>query len=138
MRELGTIYSRCISPFLLTLGLPGLLAACASSPDHQDGIRIGVTTKQEVIARYGQPDVLMTYPAGETAIYPPARSDASAPRIEVPSLQVAPRGQFTTPMQPIVPGLGATYLDDRTTERVSNEIHIRYDAGGVVRGLFSP
>ena len=116
------MYCRRVSSFLLTFSLLGFLAACVSSPDPQDGIRIGVTTKDEIIARYGQPDVLMSDPGGDTAIYRAPDSDASAP----------------TPMQPIAQGLGATYLGNGAKERVSNEVHIRYDARGVVQELSSP
>ncbi len=140
MRQVGVgaIYCRCVSSFLLTLGLLGFLAACASSPDHQDWIRIGVTTKDEVIARYGQPDLLMAAPGGDTTIYRPTGSGASIPRLEIPTAQVGPFGAATTRMQPIEPGLGAR---DRTTEakeQLRRELRIRYDTRGVVQELSSP
>jgi hypothetical protein len=138
MRDLGASYCRYVSSFLLTLGLLGLLAACASSPDHRDGIRIGVTTKEDVIARYGQPHLMMAVPGRDTAIYRQTGADASVPRLEIPTVQAAPLGNTTTRMQPIVPGLGAKYLDNGAQERMSNEIHIRYDAQGVVEGLSAP
>jgi hypothetical protein len=119
----------------LTLGLFGLLAACVSTPDQTDWIRIGVTTKQDVIARYGEPDVALTFPGGDTGVYRPV---ASVPRLEIPTVQIGPVGAPTTRMQVIEPGLGA---NDRSTEAkrsLRKEIRISYDARGVVQELSSP
>jgi len=140
MRQVGVgaIYCRCVSSFLLTLGLLGFLAACASSPDHQDWIRIGVTTKDEVIARYGQPDLLMAAPGGDTAIYRPTGSGASAQRLEIPTAQVGPFGAPTTRMQSIEPGLGTRDWNIEGKEKLRREIRIRYDARGVVQELSFP
>ena len=115
----------------LTLGLLGLLAACTSSSDRPEWIRNGVTTKQDVIARYGQPDVVMAAPGGDTAIYHPT---ASAPRLEISTVQAAPSGQTTTRMQP----MGATERDREGTVFLKNELRIHYDARDVVQGLSSP
>ena len=140
MREVGVgaIYCRCVSSFLLTLGVLGFLAACASSPDHQDWIRIGVTTKDDVIARYGQPDLVMAAPGGDTAIYRPTGSGASVPRLEIPTAQVGPFGAATTRIQPIEPGLGARDWSTEAKEQLRREIRIRYDARGVVQELSFP
>jgi len=132
------ILFRLVCSFTLTLGLLGLLAACVSTPDQTDWIRIGVTTRAEVIARYGQPDLLMASPDGETVTYRPTDSDASAPRLEIPTVQAAPLGKTMTRMQPIVPGLGAKHLDTGANVRLWKEIRIRYDARGVVQELSSP
>ena len=132
------MYCRCVYSFLLTLGLLGVLAACVSAPDHQDWIRTGVTTKDEVIARYGQPDLTIVSPDGNTDVYRPTISSPSTPRLEIPTAQAGPLGSATTRMQPIEPGLGAK---DRTTEAKSSlkrEIRIRYDARDIVQELSSP
>jgi len=54
-----TILWSLVNSFPLTLGLLTLFTACVSAPDHQDWIRVGVTTKGEVITRYGQPDLVI-------------------------------------------------------------------------------
>ena len=132
------ILCRLVCLFTLTLGLLGVLAACVSTPDQTDWIRIGVTTKDEVIARYGQPDLLMAAPGGETVTYRQTGSEASAPKLEIPTFQAAPEGKTMTRMQPIVPGLGAKQLDTGAKEQLRREIRIRYNARGVVQEMSSP
>ena len=132
------MYYRSVSSFVLTLGLLGVLASCASSPDQHDWIRIGVTTKDEVIARYGQPDLVMAAPGGDTALYRPTASGASIPRLEIPTAQAGPFGAPTTRMQSIDPGLGAKDLDRDAKVLLEREIRIRYDARGVVQEVSSP
>ena len=129
--------------FPLTLAVLGLLAACVSAPDppvpdHPDWIRIGVTTKAEVIQRYGQPDMVIASPGGGTAVYRPTASGPSAQQVEIPTVQAGPLGSATTRMQPINPGLGANDMNTKTKERLRSEIRIRYDARGVVQELSSP
>jgi hypothetical protein len=123
--------------FPLMLSLLSLLAACASAPDPQDWIRVGVTTKAEVIARYGQPDLVIASREGDTAVYRPA-SPSSAPQMEIPTIQAGPLGTATTQMRPINPGLDANDRSREGKERVRSEIHIRYDARGVVQELSTP
>ena len=127
----------------LTLGVLGLLAACVSAPDHPapdhpDWIRIGVTTKDEVIQRYGQPDLVIASPDGDTAVYRPNTSGQSAPRLEIPTAQAGPFGSATTRVQPIDPALGAKDLNTEAKKQLRSEIRIRYDALGVVQALSSP
>ena len=129
--------------FPLTLALLGLLAACVSAPehpapDHPDWIRIGVTTKDEVIQRYGQPDLVIASTDGDTAVYRPTASGPSAPRVEIPTAQAGPLGSGTTRMQTINPGLGANDMNTKTKARLRSEIRIRYDARGVVQELSPP
>jgi hypothetical protein len=129
--------------FPLTLALLGLLAACVSAPehpapDHPDWIRIGVTTKAEVIQRYGQPDMVIASPCGDTAIYRPIAFEQSAPRLEIPTAQAGPLGSATTRMQTINPGLGANDMNTKAKEQLRSEIRIHYDARGVVQKLSSP
>ena len=135
--------SSLVYAFPLTLAILGLFAACASAPDHPapehpDWIRIGVTTKDEVIQRYGQPDMVIASPGGGTAVYRPTASGPSAPRVEIPTVQAGPLGSATTRMQPINPGLGANDMNTKTKERLRSEIRIRYDARGVVQELSFP
>ena len=143
MRNLRARFTLCsiLYSFPMTLAVLGLLAACASAPDHPapdhpDWIRIGVTTKAEVIQRYGQPDMVIASPDGDTDIYRPTASGQSAPRVEIPTVQAGPLGSATTRMQPVNPGLGASDMNTKT--RLQSEIRIRYDARGVVQELSSP
>ena len=124
--------------FPLTLAVLGLLAACVSVADRPDWIRIGATTKAEVIARYGQPDLLIASPGGDTAIYRPTTSGSSVPQIEIPTAQAGPFGTATTRMQTIDPGLGAKNLKGETKELLRRDILIRYDDRGVVQELSYP
>ena len=124
--------------FPLTMGVLGFLAACVSAPDHRNWIQVGVTTKDEVITRYGQPDWVIVSPDGDTAVYRKTAFGPSAPRLEIPTAQTGPFGAATTGMQPIDPGLGAKDLNEKSTDRVWKEIRIRYDDRGVVQELSSP
>ena len=125
-------------PFLTALAVIGLLTACVSAPDHENWVRVGVTTKDEVITRYGQPDWVIASPQGDTAVYRPTASGSSAPRLEIPTAQAGPFGSATTGMQPINPGLGAKNMSGEVKERLRSEIRIRYDERGVVQELSSP
>ena len=129
--------------FPMMLGLLSLLAACVSAPDHPapdhpDWIRIGVTTKDEVIQLYGQPDLVIASPDGDTAVYRPIASGQSAPRLEIPTAQAGPFGSATTRVQPIDPALDAKDLNTEAKNELRSEIRIRYDALGVVQALSSP
>jgi len=145
MRNVGVRFTFCsfLYAFPMTLGVLGLLTACVSAPDHPapdhpDWIRVGVTTKDEVVTRYGQPDLVIASPGGDTAIYRPTASGPSVPRLEIPTAQAGPLGTGTTRMQPIDPGLGAKDLNNGRKELLRSEFRIRYDARGVVQELSSP
>ena len=132
------LFSSLLYAFPVALAVPGLFAACVSAPDHPDWIQVGVTTKDEVIARYGQPDWVIASPDGDTSVYRPTASGPSAPRLEIPTAQAGPFGTATTGMQPINPGPGAKDLNGKAKERLRKEIRIRYDDRGVVQELSSP
>src|SRR5262245_16146945 len=129
--------------FLLScLGIWGLMwmASCASGADQTQSdanqtqwIRIGQTTKDEVVARYGEPDLMQTSPDGAVATYRPTASKRPPPSVEIPTAQPGPFGTTTTQMRPIQPGLGAEDFGVRQHTRPQKEIQIRYDAHGVVR-----
>lgn len=125
--------------FPTTLGGLGLLAACASTPEHPEWTpRVGVTTKAEVLQRYGPPDLVIASPDGDTALYRPPATTQAVPRVEVPTVQPGPFGTSTTRMQPIDPGPSAHELDRETKEPLRREVHIHYDARGVVQELSYP
>jgi len=119
----------------MTLAALCLLAGCVSPPGHPDWIRVGTTTKHDVIERYGPPDMVIASPGGDTAVYRPI---VSAPRLEIPTAQVGPSGTTVTSMQRIDPGLGAHDLNRERTERSRRELRIRYDSQGIVQELTSP
>jgi hypothetical protein len=66
--RIGIILRSFVQAILPAVALLGLLTACVSAPDHPDWIHVGVTTKDEVIARYGQPDWVIASPGGDTAV----------------------------------------------------------------------
>jgi hypothetical protein len=140
MRFIGAHTIRCllVSAFSLAPIILGLLTACVSAPDRENWIHVGVTTQDEVIARYGQPNWVTTSPQGDTVVYRPTASGSSARRLEIPTAQAGPFGSATTRMQVITPGLGAKDLDGETRERVRREIRIRYNAQGIVQELSAP
>src|SRR5215510_9267906 len=129
--------------FLLSsLGIWGLMwmASCASGADQTQSdanqtqwIRIGQTTKDEVVARYGEPDLMQTSPDGAVATYRPTASKRPPPSVEIPTAQPGPFGAPATTMKPIQPGLGAEDMAGGRHEWIRKEIKIRYDAKGIVR-----
>jgi hypothetical protein len=127
-----------VCAFLQALAVLGLFTACVSAPDHPDWIHVGVTTKDEVITRYGQPDWVIVSPGGDITVYRPTTFGLSATRLEIPIAQAGPFGAATTGMQSIDPGLGVKDLNGKTKERLRKEIRIHYDHRGVVQELSSP
>jgi hypothetical protein len=112
----------------LLLSLPLLLMACAeTSMDRISWIQIGKTTKSEVVAQYGEPDLVLNERDGETVTYRPL--PRPSPSIQVPTAQAGPLGTSRTQTQTIEPGLGR---NDQAARRPQKEIRIRYDAQGVV------
>lgn len=132
-RQLYGSLSSFIGFLPISLGFLGFLCACATAPDQTDWIRIGRTTKDQVIERLGQPDLVIASPEGDTVMYRPADSSQARPRVEVPTAQAGPFGSATTRMQPIDPGLGGRAIDTGTHGRPRKELRIRYDARGIVQ-----
>lgn len=124
-----------VSIMLATLGL---FVGCVSTPAHPDWMRIGVTTKDDVLARYGQPDLLIASPEGDTVVYRPTTVFPSVPRLEIPTAQAGPFGTSTTSMQRINLGLDTNALNRERKDLLRSEIRIRYDNRGVVQDLSSP
>ena len=133
-----TVLSSCVCAASFALAALSLLGACVSTPDPQNWIRVGVTTRDEVVTRYGQPHVVIASPGGDTVVYRPTASRPSAPRVEIPTAQAAPSGKTMTHMQTIDPGLRARDLNRETEVRLLGELRIRFDAQGVVQELSPP
>ncbi|HSA86589.1 MAG TPA: hypothetical protein VLE46_10430 [Nitrospira sp.] len=116
---------------VLLLSVPILLLACAeTSVDRTSWIQIGKTTKSEVVAHYGEPDLVFNDRDGETVTYRPARQPS--PSIQVPTAQAGPFGTMRTETRTIEPGLGK---NDQASRRPQQEIRIHYDAQGVVQDV---
>lgn len=112
-----------------------LVGACASVLDQGDWIKIGQTTREEVMKRYGQPDLVMASEEGKTEIYRPRDSRPSTARMEIPTMQAGPLGTTTTKMEPVNPGLGGRPMNGGLGERPERELHIRYNSQGIVQEL---
>ena len=114
----------------LLLSVPWLFMACAEmSVDRTSWIQVGKTTKAEVVAQYGEPDLVLADSNGETVTYRPV---VARPSIQIPTAQPGPLGTTTTQTQTIEPGLGK---NDKTSRRPQEEIRIRYDAQGIVQDV---
>ena len=120
---------------LISLGTLVCVGACAVVPDQRDWIKIGQTTREEVVERYGQPDFVRVSEEGEIAIYRPRDSRRSTPRLEIPTVQAGPLGTMTTKMEPINPDVGASPTNGNLQERADQELRIRYNAQGIVQEL---
>lgn len=140
MNSLPLRVTRCVflSAVSITLTVLSLLAACISAPGHPDWIRVGATTKDDVIERYGPPDMVIGSPDGDTVVYRPTTVFPSVPRLEIPTAQAGPFGTSTTSMQRINPGLDTNDLNRERKELLRSEIRVRYDNRGVVQELTSP
>jgi hypothetical protein len=112
----------------LLLSVSLVVVACAeTSADRTTWIQVGKTTKSEVVARYGDPDLVLTEPDGETATYRPA---VVRPSVQIPTAQPGPFGTSRTQTETIEPGLGR---NDNASRRPTKEVRIRYDAQGIVQ-----
>lgn len=121
---------RLVRLILMTLAGCLLVGACATVPDDGDWIAIGQTTRQDVVKRYGEPDLVIVEGDGEIATYRPRHM---APRAEIPTIQAGPLGTATTKMEPVNTGSGPP--NGGAQNRPAHELQIRYDARGVVRDI---
>ena len=135
MQWLSTNLLFCLQFLLISFGTLVVVGACAVVPDQADWIKIGHTTREEVLERYGQPDLVRASEEGEIAIYRPRNPIRPAPRLEIPTVQAGPLGSMTTKMEPINPGLGARPANGNLQERRDQELRIRYNAQGIVQEL---
>ncbi len=70
-----------------------------------------------------------------SAIYRSRELRSPVPRMEIPTVQAGPLGSATTKMEPINPGLGAGPTNGSLQKRPEQELHIRYNAQGIVQEL---
>jgi hypothetical protein len=130
----GNLRSR-LPLLILSWGILVLVGACAGVPEPKDWIKVGVTTREEVVARYGQPDLVMAAEEGETAIYRPRDPGRPTPQVQIPTMQAGPLGTVTTKMEPVKSGAGNGSTNGRMRERPEQELHIRYNTQGIVQEL---
>lgn len=109
-----------------------LLMACATTGSPEQWIRVGVTTRGEVVEQYGEPDGIVISKDGETATYRARDLGQASMHIDIPTAQVGPFGTVTTKTQPVNPGLGARALNAGAVDRPNKDFRIRYDARGIV------
>ena len=108
------------------------LVACATTGAPEKWIRVGVTTRAEIVEHYGEPDRVIVSNDEETAVYQ-AKSAGQAPtHIDIPTAQAGPFGTMTTRTRTTDPGLGARDLNAGAVDRPNKDFRIRYDARGIV------
>lgn len=112
-----------------------LIGACTVVPDQKDWITIGHTTREEVVARYGQPDVVIATSGGETVIYRPRDSGVSPPPVQIPTIQAGPLGTVTTKTETMNSGINTRPMNGKLQDRPAQELRIHYDAQGIVQEL---
>ncbi len=116
--------------WIAVIGVSSWMGGCASAPEEKGWIVVGRTTQNEVVNRYGQPDIIQMTGDGSIVTYQPASvQQPIQPRLEIPTVQAGPFGTNTTQMKPVEPGLGRT----DTNMHPQHEIKIRYDRQGVVQ-----
>lgn len=135
MQRLRRILLSRLHILLISWGVLVLVGACAEVPAQKDWIKTGVTTREEVVKRYGQPDLVMASDEGETAIYRPRDPKRPTPQVEIPTMQAGPFGTATTRMEPVKPGLRNGSGNGKQQERPEQDLRIRYNAQGVVQEI---
>lgn len=127
--------SRKIIPLLAVLFVMFALASCATVRPS-DWIRVGGTTRDEVVAEYGEPDLIRVMPEGEVAVYRPTAPTAARPRLSIPLVEAAgDQGAIRTREQPLERGLGVRGVGTGARARPEKEFRIRFDRNGVVQAL---
>lgn len=120
---------RRLLPFTIAAWLS--IAGCVAGGERASWIKVGTTTKDEVLARYGEPDLVRASADGDTVTYRPAA--ARQPLVSVPVARPGPAGLTTTQTEPVSPALGVRDVAAGTDEHPPYEVQIRYDAQGIVR-----
>jgi hypothetical protein len=139
-----TIRKRSLLVCLLTLiaiismvWLPG--CTTVSDPaDQTSWIEIGKTTKADVVARYGKPDLTQRVAVGTVVIYLPALKYPPPPPAvpTIRTMQPTPAGFGVAMTNPIEPRLAVADGGGDAHGRPRLGLRIRYDAQDVVRETF--
>jgi hypothetical protein len=133
MRDLNTRDNLTRLLCIAAISLVSWIGGCAVASEKKTWIAVDTTTRDEVVKRYGQPDIIQMSSDGSIVTYWPTSVRLNQRRMEIPAVQPGPWGTTTTRI-PIEAGL------DRpdTQEPRSQELRIRYDAQGVVREVVMP
>ena len=124
-----------LQQLVISAGMFILIGACTAVPDQKDWITIGHTTREEVVARYGQPDVVIATSGGETVIYRPRDSGVSPSPVQIPTIQAGPLGTVTTKTEAINSGINTRPTHGNLQDRPAQELRIQYNAQGIVQEL---
>jgi hypothetical protein len=125
----------CLRLLLISWAALVLVGACATAPDERNWIKIGQTTREQVVERYGQPNLVMASKEGDMEVYLPRGPRQAVPRMDIPTAQAGPLGTMTTKMEPINPGSASKPGNGNLKERPEKELRIRYNAQGIVQEL---
>jgi hypothetical protein len=113
-----------------------VLASCATQSKPSDWIKIGSTTRDEVVDQYGEPDFIRSAASREIATYRSGPARQTSQQVEIPVAQAAGvSGGVTTRSHAIERGLGARNLGTGIRARPTKEFWVQYDENGVVRAL---
>lgn len=124
-----------IISLLAVLSVVSVLTSCATVRPL-DWITVGGTTRDEVVAQYGEPDLIRVMPDGEVAAYRPTAPTAARPRLSIPLVEAAgDQGAIRTREQPLERGLGVRGVGTGARARPEKEFRIRFDRNGVVQAL---
>ena len=110
---------------LLLVGASGCITTSETAWIHA-----GKTTRDEIVERYGVPDLTVITQEGETVTYRGRSFFAPSTALNIPTAQVGPRGEIMTRMEPINPGLRSTAALERMPLR---PLRLRYDGRGIVQ-----
>lgn len=131
MTDKGSRKIRSVSAALAIL----LLASCATARPS-DWVTVGRTTREEVVAQYGEPDLIRVMPEGDVAVYRQTAPTVARPRLSVPVAEAAgDLGAIRTREQPLERGLGVRGVGTGARARPEKEFRIRFDRNGVVQAL---
>lgn len=67
-----------------------------SATEQTEWLKVGLTTRDEVIKRFGDPDGTAQLPQGELVVYRPPRPATPSPAASVPTFEAGPLGTVRT------------------------------------------
>lgn len=121
---------------ILAALFPLFLASCATHSKPSKWIKVGSTTRDEVVEQYGEPDLIRSSADGEIETYRLRLELQPRLPIYVPVAEAGgENATIRTRDQPIEHGLGARGVGAGSQARPEKEFEVRYDVNGVVRSL---
>lgn len=130
----------CLLPVIPAISL-AWLPGCTTVPvpaDQTSWIEIGKTTKADIVARYGKPDLTQRLAVGSIVIYFPAWKHPPPPSAvpTIQTMQPTSAGFGMAMPNPLGPRLAVADVGDGGHERPRQGLSLRYDAQDVVRESF--